>query len=103
MQDTLCQLQNETSANNPAAVPQRSVNLYYMVKMQIRSGGQRGVCGARAFPQGGGAGWSALLAETLLAARRARDGLISHRFEAYNQIRMNYFLAFLHCDAKLVK
>ena len=38
VQDTLCQLQNETSANNPAAVPQRSVNLYYMVKMQIRSG-----------------------------------------------------------------
>lgn len=37
VQDTLCQLQNETSANNPAAVPQRSVNLYYMVKMQIRS------------------------------------------------------------------
>lgn len=38
VQETLCQLQNETSANNPAAVPQRSVNLYYMVKLQIRSG-----------------------------------------------------------------
>ncbi|KAJ9576458.1 hypothetical protein L9F63_006671, partial [Diploptera punctata] len=37
VQETLCQLQNETSANNPAAVPQRSVNMYYMVKMQIRS------------------------------------------------------------------
>ncbi|KAG8249819.1 hypothetical protein J6590_012130 [Homalodisca vitripennis] len=37
VQETLCQLQNETSANNPAAVPQRSVNLYYMVKLQIRS------------------------------------------------------------------
>jgi hypothetical protein len=41
MQETLCQLQNETSANNPTAVPQRSVNLYYMVKMQIRSGKRR--------------------------------------------------------------
>ncbi|XP_023720751.1 uncharacterized protein LOC111871709 isoform X1 [Cryptotermes secundus] len=37
IQETLCQLQNETSANNPTAVPQRSVNLYYMVKMQLRS------------------------------------------------------------------
>ncbi|XP_073981347.1 trynity isoform X2 [Rhodnius prolixus] len=37
VQETLCQLQNETSATNPAAVPQRSVNLYYMVKLQIRS------------------------------------------------------------------
>ncbi|KAJ8888659.1 hypothetical protein PR048_008151, partial [Dryococelus australis] len=37
VQETLCQLQNETSASNPSAVPQRSVNLYYMVKMQIRS------------------------------------------------------------------
>ncbi|KAK7794222.1 hypothetical protein R5R35_012543 [Gryllus longicercus] len=36
-QETLCMLQNETSATNPSAVPQRSVNLYYMVKMQIRS------------------------------------------------------------------
>jgi hypothetical protein len=38
VQETLCQLQNETSASNPSAVPQRSVNLYYMVKLQIRSG-----------------------------------------------------------------
>ncbi|XP_026816574.1 LOW QUALITY PROTEIN: uncharacterized protein LOC113556053 [Rhopalosiphum maidis] len=37
IQETVCQLQNETTANNPAAAPQRSVNLYYMVKMQIRS------------------------------------------------------------------
>lgn len=37
LQETLCQLQNETSANNPAAVTQRSVNMYYMTKMQIRS------------------------------------------------------------------
>ncbi|XP_050525481.1 uncharacterized protein LOC126896594 [Daktulosphaira vitifoliae] len=37
IQETVCQLQNETTANNPAAVPQRSVNMYYMVKMQIRS------------------------------------------------------------------
>lgn len=36
-QETLCQLQNETSANNPTAVPQRSVNMYYMTKLQIRS------------------------------------------------------------------
>ncbi|XP_022198709.1 uncharacterized protein LOC111055743 [Nilaparvata lugens] len=37
VQETVCQLQNETSASNPAATPQRSVNLYYMVKLQIRS------------------------------------------------------------------
>ncbi|KAK5649576.1 hypothetical protein RI129_000605 [Pyrocoelia pectoralis] len=37
MQDTLCQLQNETSANNPIEAPQRSVNMYYMTKIQIRS------------------------------------------------------------------
>ncbi|XP_065201012.1 uncharacterized protein tyn isoform X2 [Planococcus citri] len=37
IQDTSCELQNETTANNPAAIPQRSVNLYYMVKLQIRS------------------------------------------------------------------
>ncbi|KAF5285569.1 hypothetical protein FQA39_LY16581 [Lamprigera yunnana] len=37
IQDTLCQLQNETSANNPSAMPQRSVNMYYMTKVQIRS------------------------------------------------------------------
>lgn len=36
-QETLCQLQNETSANNPTATPQRSVNMYYMTKMQLRS------------------------------------------------------------------
>jgi hypothetical protein len=37
VQETLCQLQNETSANNPSAVPQRSVNMYYMTKLQLRS------------------------------------------------------------------
>lgn len=37
IQETVCQLQNETSANNPTAVPQRSVNMYYMIKLQIRS------------------------------------------------------------------
>ncbi|XP_019865173.1 uncharacterized protein LOC109594390 [Aethina tumida] len=37
VQETLCQLQNETSANNPSAAPQRSVNMYYMTKMQLRS------------------------------------------------------------------
>lgn len=37
VQETVCNLQNETSANNPAASPQRSVNLYYMVKLQVRS------------------------------------------------------------------
>lgn len=36
-QETLCQLQNETSAHNPAATPQRSVNMYYMTKLQLRS------------------------------------------------------------------
>ncbi|XP_071645765.1 uncharacterized protein Tyn isoform X2 [Temnothorax longispinosus] len=37
MQDTLCQLQNETAATNPAAQPQRAANMYYMTKLQIRS------------------------------------------------------------------
>ncbi|XP_066586313.1 uncharacterized protein tyn [Prorops nasuta] len=37
MQDTLCQLQNETSATNPSAQPQRAVNMYYMTKLLIRS------------------------------------------------------------------
>ncbi|KAJ3664745.1 hypothetical protein Zmor_000291 [Zophobas morio] len=37
MQETLCQLQNETSSNNPSATPQRSVNMYYMTKLQLRS------------------------------------------------------------------
>lgn len=40
MQDTLCQLQNETAATNPAAQPQRAANMYYMTKLQIRSGEQ---------------------------------------------------------------
>ncbi|OXU25449.1 hypothetical protein TSAR_013164 [Trichomalopsis sarcophagae] len=37
MQDTLCQLQNETAATNPSSTPQRAVNMYYMTKLQIRS------------------------------------------------------------------
>ncbi|XP_031632719.1 uncharacterized protein LOC116346678 isoform X2 [Contarinia nasturtii] len=36
-QETLCQLQNDSSAHNPSAVPQRSASLYYMVKLQLRS------------------------------------------------------------------
>lgn len=36
-QETSCQLQNETQANNPAAVPQRANSLYYMVKLNLRS------------------------------------------------------------------
>ncbi len=36
-QETLCQLQNDTSADNPNAVAQRSSSMYYMVKMQLRS------------------------------------------------------------------
>ncbi|XP_059480335.1 uncharacterized protein LOC132199546 [Neocloeon triangulifer] len=37
VQETLCQLQNETQASNPTATAQRAVNMYYMVKVQIRS------------------------------------------------------------------
>ncbi|XP_043274615.1 uncharacterized protein tyn [Venturia canescens] len=37
MQDTLCQLQNETTSNNPNVQPQRAANTYYMTKLQIRS------------------------------------------------------------------
>ncbi|XP_035900491.1 uncharacterized protein LOC118506862 [Anopheles stephensi] len=36
-QETLCQLQNVTAANNPASTPQRSSSMYYMVKLQLRS------------------------------------------------------------------
>lgn len=36
-QETQCQLQNETQANNPSATAQRSVNMYYMTKLQLRS------------------------------------------------------------------
>lgn len=36
-QETLCQLHNETQAMNPAALPQRSNSMYYMVKLNIRS------------------------------------------------------------------
>lgn len=38
MQDTVCQLQNETGASNPGAQAQRAANMYYMVKLQLRSG-----------------------------------------------------------------
>ena len=38
MQDTLCELQNETAATNPSAQPQKAANMYYMTKLQIRSG-----------------------------------------------------------------
>lgn len=34
-QETLCQLQNDSSAHNPSAVPQRSASMYYMVKLQV--------------------------------------------------------------------
>ncbi|KOB72357.1 Cuticlin-1, partial [Operophtera brumata] len=37
VQETRCLLQNDTQANNPNAIPQRSVNTYYMVKLQVRS------------------------------------------------------------------
>lgn len=38
LQDTVCQLQNETAASNPSVQPQRAANMYYMVKLQLRSG-----------------------------------------------------------------
>lgn len=36
-QETLCQLQNDSSAHNPSAIAQRSASMYYMVKLQLRS------------------------------------------------------------------
>lgn len=36
-QETLCQLQNDSNAHNPSAMPQRSASMYYMVKLQLRS------------------------------------------------------------------
>lgn len=36
-QETLCQLQNDSQAMNPSALPQRSNSMYYMVKLNIRS------------------------------------------------------------------
>lgn len=36
-QETLCQLQNDSSAHNPSAMPQRATSMYYMVKLQLRS------------------------------------------------------------------
>ncbi|XP_071452108.1 uncharacterized protein tyn [Hetaerina americana] len=37
VQETVCQLQNETTATNPSAVAQKGVDMYYMVKLNIRS------------------------------------------------------------------
>ncbi|KAG8233238.1 hypothetical protein J437_LFUL013301, partial [Ladona fulva] len=37
VQETICQLQNETTATNPSAVAQKGVDMYYMVKLNIRS------------------------------------------------------------------
>lgn len=34
-QETLCQLQNDSSAHNPSAIAQRSASMYYMVKLQV--------------------------------------------------------------------
>ncbi|CAL1275838.1 unnamed protein product [Larinioides sclopetarius] len=36
-QETTCQLQNETQANRPTAMSQRSVNTYFMVKLHLRT------------------------------------------------------------------
>lgn len=36
-QETICQLQNTTTAFDPTAQPQRSYSTYYMVKLNIRS------------------------------------------------------------------
>jgi len=38
VQETLCLLQNDTTAHNPSAVPQKAASMYYMVKLHIRSG-----------------------------------------------------------------
>lgn len=37
VQETRCLLQNHTEANNPDVAPQRAVNTYYMVKLQVRT------------------------------------------------------------------
>ncbi|GAB6033044.1 hypothetical protein CHUAL_012231 [Chamberlinius hualienensis] len=37
VQETLCHLQNETDASNPTTTPQRAINMYYFVKLQVRS------------------------------------------------------------------
>ncbi|XP_037088474.1 uncharacterized protein LOC119109039 [Pollicipes pollicipes] len=37
VQETVCLLQNETSANNPSALPKPAVSTYYMIKLRIRS------------------------------------------------------------------
>ena len=38
VQETLCLLQNDTSAHNPSAIPQKAASMYYMVKLHIRTG-----------------------------------------------------------------
>ncbi len=40
VQETLCLLQNDTTAHNPSAEPQKAASMYYMVKLHIRSGKQ---------------------------------------------------------------
>ncbi|XP_022239988.1 uncharacterized protein LOC106458127 [Limulus polyphemus] len=37
LQDTVCTLQNKTTSGKPTALPQRSVNTYYLTKVNIRS------------------------------------------------------------------
>ncbi|ODM98215.1 Cuticlin-1 [Orchesella cincta] len=37
VQETLCLLQNDTTAHNPSAEPQKAASMYYMVKLHIRS------------------------------------------------------------------
>lgn len=41
VQETLCLLQNDTTAHNPSAEPQKAASMYYMVKLHIRSGKQQ--------------------------------------------------------------
>uniref|UniRef100_T1IUF2 ZP domain-containing protein n=1 Tax=Strigamia maritima TaxID=126957 RepID=T1IUF2_STRMM len=36
LQETVCQLQNETTADNPTTIPLRSVSMYYFVKLHLR-------------------------------------------------------------------
>ena len=38
VQETVCLLQNDTTASNPTSPPQKAVSSYYMVKLNIRSG-----------------------------------------------------------------
>lgn len=38
VQETLCLLQNDTTASSPTVSPSKAVSTYYMVKLNIRSG-----------------------------------------------------------------